>query len=253
MKNFTKPAVLAFIFALLFAAGCKKNSVDTSLLVLNIYPYFGNDSIVAGKNYATATGDSVSFSRTSFYITNLTLTSTSGTTYADSGYLLVTADNRLNLIAGTVPTGSYKSISFNVGVNLSDNHTDPSGHSGGPLVTQSPAMHFSSDNLGYIFMAVEGLADSTNNHQSPNKTFSYHLGSDSLLETVNLPDHSAAPYSAAFNATGGKVMTVNVIADFSQLLQRVNIPANPVTNTSDVPVLADTLAAHVGGMFRYLN
>jgi hypothetical protein len=253
MKNFSKPAVLIFAFALLFAAGCKKNNTNSALLVLNIYPYFGSDSIVPGKNYATASGDSISFNRTSFYISNLQLNNTNGTSYADSGYILVTSSGYQNIVAGSVPTGSYKSISFSVGISAAVNHIDPGNYTGGPLAAQTPSMHFSTDNLGYIFMAIEGFADSTNNHLSPNKAFSYHIGADSLLETVNLPDHSVAPYNAAFSANGSQVMTINIIADFSQLLKNVNIPANPITNTSDVPVLADTLAAHIPGMFRYLN
>ena len=119
------------------------------------------------------------------------------------------------------------------------------------MAIQAPAMHFTSNSDGYIFMAVEGMADSTNNNGSPNKPFSYHIGTDTLLRTVNLSDHSAAPYNSVFNATGGKVLTINIAADFSQLLSGTNVPANSITNTSDNILLADTLASHIPLMFRY--
>lgn len=250
MKKLSKLAVLCFAFILLATGGCKKLPTDTSLLVLNIYPYFGSDSLVPGKSYLTASGDSISFSRTSFYISNIQLNTTGGTSITDSGYTQVTSSNHLNLIAGSVPTGNYKSISFNVGIYPARvNHVDPGNYASGPLAVQTPSMHFATDNLGYIFMAVEGLTDSVSN-TSPSKLFSYHIGSDSLLQTINLPDHSVAPYTV-FTATGTKLLTINIVADFSQLFQNVNVPVNPVTNTNDYTVLADTLAAHIPGMFRY--
>lgn len=252
MKNLSKLIVLCFGLALMAASGCKKTNTDNSLLVLNIYPYFGNDTLVQGKTYLTASGDSISFSRTSFYISNLQLTNTGGALVADSGYILVTAGNYKNIIAGAVPTGTYKSISFSLGVNASANHVDPSNYiSGSPLAAQTPSMHFASNATGYIFMAAEGMVDSTYTNLSPNKSFSYHIGTDTLLQTINLPDHSAAPYNAAFTAAGGKVMTINIVADFSELVRNVNVPANPVTNTTDYFLLADTLASHIPSMFRY--
>ena len=250
MNNILKLTVLGFVFALLAIGGCKKTNTNTSLLVLNVYPYFGA-TIVPGQSYTTATGDSISFSRTSFYISNIQLLNTNGTTYYDSGYILVISTNYQNIVAGSVPTGTYKSISFNIGINPATNHIDPATYANGALAAQSPTMHFTSNSDGYIFMAAEGMVDSTNNHLSPNKAFSYHIGTDSLLQTVNLPDHSATPYNAVFNATGGGLLTIYIIADFSQLIQHVNVPANAVTNSTDNVALADTLAAHIPGMFRY--
>ena len=65
-------------------------------------------------------------------------------------------------MAGNIPVGSYKSISFNVGVQPSDDHSDPSTHTGADaLAVQTPSMHFATTTDGYIFMAVEGLVDSS--------------------------------------------------------------------------------------------
>ena len=252
MKLFSKFTIPFFIAVLLFTGACKKLPTDTSLLVLNISPYFGSDSVVLGKSYATTNGDSISFSRASFYLSGIVLTGTDGTLLPVPGYILFTPSTGQSIIAGSVPIGTYKSISFNVGIDPTTNHTDPSTYNSGPLAAQIPAMHFATNATGYIFMAAEGSVDSTNSHLSPNKAFSYHVGTDSLLRTVNLPDHSVAPYTA-FNATGTKLLTVNIIADFSKLVQNVNIPLQPVTNTTDNLVVADSLAAHFAGMFRYSN
>jgi hypothetical protein len=251
MKLHLKFTVFPFFLALVFATGCKKVPTDTSILVLNMPYYYGNNSIVAGKSYSTPTGDSISFSRASFYISGISLISTTGTAVAVPGNILVTNSTNSNIIIGSVPTGTYKSISFNVGLSADTNLIDAANYSTGPLAVQAPSMHFSTDLLGYIFMAVEGLVDSTAGI-SPNKAFSYHIGANSLLETVNMPDHSVGNYSA-FVATGTKVVTINIITDFSPLLQNINVYQQPVTNTTDYPVLADSLAAHIPAMFRYQN
>ena len=252
MKSNLGSIACFLVLTILIGSGCKKLPNDTSLLVLNIHPYFGADSLVIGKNYRTSSGDSLSFSRTSFYLSNVQLTNAAGTIVAVPGYTLVTSATGLNIIAGSIPIGTYKSISFSVGLPSNANHTDPSTYASGPLAVQNPAMHFATDAGGYLFMAVEGAVDSTNTNLSPNKTFSYHIGTDSLFKTANLPDHSVAPYTA-FNATGTKVVTIDIVADYSVFLQNVNIPHSPVTNTTDLPVLADTLAAHIPQMFHYLN
>jgi hypothetical protein len=252
MKYFPRFSLSFFVAALLFGSSCKKLPTDTSLLVLNFHSYYGSDSVLMGKSHITASGDSISFSRASFYVSGVQLINTAGTSVAVPGNILVTSTTGLNIVMGSVPVDTYKSISFYIGIAPAFNHVDPGTYTSGPLAAQVPAMHFSTDSIGYIFMAVEGLADSTNNHASPNKAFSYHIGTDALLETVNLPDHSVAPYTA-FAATGTKVVTINMIADFSRFLQNVNIPQQLVTNTTDNVVLADTLAAHIPLMFRYQN
>jgi len=253
MNHLSKLFIVIFVAALWIASGCKKLPTDTSLLVLNFNPYFGSDSLVLGKSYRNAAGDSISFGRTSFYVSQIQLITTDGIGVAVPGFILVTPTTGQNIIAGSVPTGTYKSISFSIGIQADSNHIDPSNYASGPLGVQTPAMHFSTDANGYIFMAAEGLIDSTHNNQSPNKAFSYHIGTDSLYKTVNLPDHSGSPYNSVFNATGTKVLTINVIADFGQLLQNINVAQQPVTNSTDYVLLADSLAAHIPATFRYQN
>ena len=244
---------LLYLGSILFLApGCKKLSSDTSLLVLNVRSNFGSDSLSFSKSYLKATGDSISFSRATFYISGIQLISTSGTSVSVPGYFLITPSTGQNIIAGNVPIGTYKSVSFNVGIDRATNDGASASYTSGALSPQVPVMHFATDAQGYIFMDVEGKIDSAANGSGPNKSFSYHIGSDALLQTVNLPDHSVSPYTA-FTATGTQLLTINLLADFSKLLQNVNVINNPVTNTYDNAALADSLAAHIPAMFSYQN
>ncbi|HWB62400.1 MAG TPA: MbnP family protein [Chitinophagales bacterium] len=239
------------VMLLLFSGSCKK-SANSSVVVLNIYNYFGPDSVAAGAVYQTDNGTHVSLNRMSYYLSGITLLRDDNTYEDVSGTVLVTAGTS-QYILGSVPPGNYKSVSFTVGLNSSVNHSDPSSHTGNdPLANQTPSMHFGNDSMGYIFMAVEGLVDTTGSG-TPQAVLSYHIGSDALLQGVSLPDHSASPYGAMFVANGNKVVSINLQADYKVLMQHVDVKLNPVTNTYDFYAVADSLAGSIPSMFRYLN
>ncbi len=223
------------LLATILLAACKKSSSDTSLLVLNIRNSFGADSLIMGKSYRSPGGDSVLLNRVDYYITNIQLTNTDGSVVSAPGYVLVTPSSAQNIFIGSVPAGNYKGIAFDIGL--------PSG------TTNVDSSMLLNSNHDYINIALEGFADSTNGNLAPNKAFSYHIGTDSLIRTVSLPDHSASP----FNASGGKVVTINLVADLSQLFKNINIRATPVCNTTDYPAVADTIAAHLQPAFSYAN
>jgi hypothetical protein len=251
-RNIFRFSVLIFASLVFISTGCKKNSNDSSLLVFDMHAHFGADSLVYGTTYSNSLGRHISFTRVAFYLSGIQLTSTAGIPIVVGGEILDTAATVAQYIAGGIPVGAYKSVSFLLGLADSLNHNDPSSYSTGPLTAQSPSMHFASDSLGYIFMTVEGLVDtSVAGTGTPNVPFSYHIGTDALLESIILPDHSVAPYNLVFNAAGGKLIIIHLTADFSKLLQNIDMRANRVTSTNDYPILADTLASHIPGMFSY--
>ncbi len=242
--------LLVFCFSGLLITGCKKTGGDTALVVLNIFPHVGADSLVLGKTYVNPSGRNITFSRAQYYISDINMVNTDGSLQPITGVLLVTPQTT-QYILGSVPIGSYKSIQFNVGVDPSLNHVDPSNQTAGGRLALT-TMHFANDSIGYIFLALQGLVDtSIAGTGSPNINYVYNIGTDSLFETVLLPDHSASPYNAVFNATGGKLVSVNLIADFNVLYKNVDMKANTVTNTTDYPAVADTIAAHISSMFSY--
>ena len=113
-------------------------------------------------------------------------------------------------------------------------------------------MHFANDSLGYIFLALEGLIDSSaSGTATPNKNFSYYIGTDLLFKAVSLPDHSAAPYNAAFTASGNKTLVIHIDADFGVLTRNIQMQSAGNTQTTDYPKLADSLAVNIPSMFRY--
>jgi hypothetical protein len=249
MKQLGKVVVIG-IFIFVVVAGCKKNNNSSAVLTLDLHNYVDTSEIVfSSGTYRNSMGRNMSFSKISYYISNIQLTGTDGSIVPVTGISLVIPGTQQYLL-GSVPAGTYKSISFNVGVPAANNHDDLSMHTGSdPLANSS--MHFATDSLGYIFMDVEGGIDSSGSGTGGQyKTFSYHIGTDALLKTVSLGDHSTGGY-AAFTATASKIMLIHLIADFGVLTHNVDMNAHPITNTSDYPAVADSLANNIPAMFRY--
>lgn len=114
------------------------------------------------------TSELITFSRLRYYITNIKLHKTDGTTWAENeSYHIIDAravDTDIDLSG--VPTGEYNGITFLIGV---DSLRNTSGAQTGAL---DPAeTMFWSWNTGYIFVIAEGTSPA-----AENEAFVYHLG-----------------------------------------------------------------------------
>lgn len=251
MKSTIKVSVLVVLTAVLFATGCKKktDTPQTAMLMLHIHTNIDSNEVDQGGIYTNWAGKGVTLTRAEYYISGIKLTKIDGSTVDVDGTTLVQWTREVYNI-GNIPTGSYKSISFNVGVQPSDNHKDPATQTG-DLATQNPLMNYSTTANGYIFLAVAGLVDS-NASGTPNKAFSYQIGTDALLKTVTLGDHSAAPYNAPYVATVNGSITIHIVGDYGKLFNNVDMIQNSQTNSTDVnTALGATLAGNIPSMFEY--
>jgi cytochrome c peroxidase len=139
----------------------------------------------------TAAGQTVSVTRLDFLLSNPALRSTGGTWLG--------ATNRFAYVHGRagrteftlpgLPPGNYDRIRFQVGVPERENHTDPGGRAAGhPLNPNVNGLHWSWQG-GYVFLALEGHWRQPDDSSAGEKVrgFSYHLATDRLLMTVELP------------------------------------------------------------------
>jgi hypothetical protein len=253
MKSLSKLSLCCIAVLFLFLAGCKPDATTstTAMLMLHLHTNIDTNEVDPGTSYHNWAGRNVQLTRAQYYLSNFVLTRTDGSTVNVNGRILNTWGTEEYMV-GNIPTGTYKSISFRVGVDAANNHTDPAAHvSTDVLATQSPSMHFVDLTTGYIFMAVEGLVDSSAaGTGTPTKTFSYHIGTDALLGAVTMGDHSVWPYTV-YTATAGSSMTVHLIADYGKLFNGIDMNANNVTNTTDNLPLATSLAHNISSMFIY--
>ncbi|MEO8762169.1 MAG: MbnP family protein [Bacteroidia bacterium] len=189
-----------------------------------------------------------------FYISGVVAYKADGTPQTISNaYILKNIAQEMYII-GEVPAGNYKSISFNVGIDASNNATDPSSHTG-VLGTQNPSMWFGNTSQGYIFMNVQGYADTTSTHTGQvNQAFAYQLGGNNQLKNIRMPDKASNDYVAVTTSnTNALPAEFHITCDYGILLQNVNFKTN---NPVATPFNSDSTTVkqiwnNVPGMFRY--
>ncbi len=130
---------------------------------------FNSANFTLNTAYTTSEGEEVTFTKLNYYISNIQLSKTDGTTWSEpeSYHLVKLSDPISTLITiNDVPKGQYNGMTFMIGV---DSTRNVSGAQTGAL---DPANEmFWSWNNGYIFVKSEGTSP-----QSSSGNFEYHLG-----------------------------------------------------------------------------
>jgi len=251
-------SILSIVFVCVFVCGntaCNKPSIvtptDTSTLFLDLHTFIDSNEVGSpGHLYPDTNGRAIALNVAQFYISNISITNTSGRIFTFPGTYLLKTLGTNTFLAGTIQAGNYASIAFNVGIDPATNDaTIPSNYtSPNPLAPQNPSMWFGSMTEGYIFMKITGSA--RDNASTPAVPISYQIGSDQLYETVVLPTHNPA-YTVGIKQS----LTVHIICDYGKLLRTVNnFASNPTTDTYLTnPNLANTIAVGIPNMFYYKN
>jgi hypothetical protein len=212
---------------LLIPAACKKKPAPepppaaTPQLKVEIQPVFGTEVLELDSTYTTQDGWDVQFNDIKFYLTDWA----SGTTeLAD----VARFDYRTNGTTAFQVNGTaadFSSLTGNIGVSPSINHADPSAFpSTSPLnIMNADGMHWAW-NTGYIFIIIEGRADTIPDGMPLFDHFlSYHIGSDEYLGTVNFP-------AVTWTATTPTLSTAHFRLDLKTMIDH---PVNPVDIRSE--------------------
>jgi hypothetical protein len=149
-----------------------KNMVGTKALALD------------GTPYATASNETFTVSTFEYYLSNIKLTKSDGTTYAaPNEYHLVNAAKPASstFTISNIPVGDYTGVSFVVGVDSTTTKGDPLALPGDLNPANSMYWVWAT---GHIFLKLEGTVTSV----SPNKPLTCHIGG------------YRAPYSAIVTA-----------------------------------------------------
>ncbi len=252
-KIITNNSLIALVVAMFFFAGCKKKDTTTTpvkygSLSFHIITNIATTVVDSGIVGVDASGIHFQMNLAEFYISDITLHATTGKSVDLSSVYLLKTLGKLDYFVDSIPVGEYSSISFNVGVAAAANAKLPTDNSAAsPLYTQVPSMWFGSTTLGYIFMNVQGKADtSAANTGTVNYPFTMQLGGNASLKTVNMP-------TLAFSVTENTAQTITVIADYGKLFQGITFGSlfpNPTTSYSN-PGVCSQIANNIPTMFRY--
>ncbi|MEY4803582.1 MAG: hypothetical protein RL331_95 [Bacteroidota bacterium] len=172
MKNIFSVLSLATLL-LLGASACNKNKDKaTGTLEIAFEHVWGMDEAAFNLNtdyVHPMNNEALNFSTFKYYVSNIILTKEDGTQWKDSNsyYLIdLSKPTSLTLALNKVPVGTYKSMTYTLGV---DSTRNVSGAQTGALSTANGM--FWNWNSGYIMLKAEGTSPA-----SSSGSFAYHLG-----------------------------------------------------------------------------
>ncbi|MGZ3862117.1 MAG: MbnP family protein [Bacteroidia bacterium] len=246
--------------SLLIFTSCTKHTVapeappaTTGVISLHLHTGIGMNEVDSGTIAMDANGRNIQLNIAQFYISGVILKKTDGNSVTLDTRILKTIGEEMYVL-GTVPAGNYSSISFNIGVDAANNSKDPAMCSASdPLHTQTPSMWFGSTSQGYMFMNVQGLADTSAAQNAPVSSympFCYQLGTNAMFKTVNMPVMSQ-PVSVTAKSTQNSPAMIHVMCDYGKLLEGIDFKTQSCGTPFNGPTVANHVAGNVASMFMY--
>lgn len=235
----------------LAALGCKKKEGCTDPLSLNydaeatvddgsctyappqlsihVTHKVGNQAFAFGETYQDSSGRQFQFTVARFYISRPWLAKDGDTTLLGA-YAHIVAGTDATYPLGTCATGSYVGLGWDVGIDSVTNHGDPllfaEGH---PLSPTSPTNDHWTWNTGYVFLKMEGLADTSAAMSGTlDKPWELHVATDPLLRSLS--------FTKAVSISQGQNQVVAVTVDWLKALSGYDFRRS--SHTTDVPSIA---------------
>lgn len=212
--------------------------------------------------YTNKSGESFTPTNFNYFVSNIRLIRTDGSAYVvpqDSSYFLIrqTDPASQKITLNNVPMGSYKSVSFVLGVDSLRSTMDVEKRTGAldPAVDHTGAngMYWSW-NSGYIFMKLEGTSPAAPVDATGKNNFRYHIGYFGGRDTKTI--NNLKTITVKFGADVAQVdpfrqPTVQILADVLTIfdgVKPISIKAYPEVMISDYSV---NVANNYAGMFSY--
>ena len=184
-------AGMVMVGAAMSLAGCRKekSTAGNATLNIEIEHMAAGSTMVLNTDVQTPLGEPVRYTVFKYYLSHVALQKDDGSreTLPVSYHLVDESVSSSKSIAFVIPTGSYKSLIFTMGV---DSARNVSGVQEGAL---DPANGmFWTWNSGYIMAKMEGKSPLST---APLQNITFHIGgfrqANSVLRTVELPFPSA--------------------------------------------------------------
>lgn len=263
MKILNKILVLLSFFSVLFVSSCKKDKdtddlTGTGSITIEFDNIANGNNLVLGNKYINANGDTMTFSMFDYYISNIVLVKSDGSTYTvskDNSYFLIkeSVSTSQEITLSNIPAGDYTSVKFVIGVDSLKSTAPVSERTGVLDPAGAGAGMYWAWNSGYIFVKVEGESP-----QAPlsggTHPFQYHIGlyggysSPTLnnIKTVTLSDADGDKASIRKTQTPH----VHILVDIMEMFKSptaVSVAANPLVHGSS---FSATIANNYADMFK---
>lgn len=192
---------LIFFVVLSFSlVGCKddppadNDPVDNTMKArINLVPTYNGQALDLQSSYTTQEGYTIEFTKLNVIMTELK----NGSNTLTPSLVYKYEEDPSLMWEGEADYSQFGQLTANVGVGSDRNHEDPSAlPADDPLnILNTDDMHWGW-NTGYIFLIIEGRADTTQGQTGQNiANFLYHIGTDQLLKQVEFPSLTWNPVS----------------------------------------------------------
>ncbi len=231
------------LILVVMVSSCEKDpELGTSTFTLAVHPVIGTEGLILNQEYIDQEGYRIKPVTLRFYIAHVMLTSATGEVEIKDLDLL----DMENVAAGEpltftveAPAGDYTGISFWVGLDSTQNASDPATFNNDHPLSLATGT-FWTWNTGYRFVMFEGYFDTIQNTPGPvssTRFFNYHTGTNPLYAKAELGNASTA-----FTIAEGADYTYNLDLDVNKMFygpQNIARSQGAVTHTTSNYELAD--------------
>jgi hypothetical protein len=257
MKTIKNKLILAILIcsAGLYISSCKKKDTTpppaNGTIGFHLHTNVDiNEVDSLGAVYAMTGGRKISVSFAQLYISGIQLVKPDGSTYLVPGIIILKKQQIEPSIVGSVPSGNYTSVRFNVGLSAATNAATPAVSDS---TLNIPAMWFSSpfQPSDFVFVNFQGKIDTTaaaNAAVAQMAPFTYKIGTNANLKTVNMPAQN-------FTVSPNQIEYVHMVIDYNKLFTGIKLStsSNLSINTpaDNALPLAAQIANNIPLLFKY--
>ena len=257
MKKYISILIISIATITMFN-GCKKSADDSATPtpatgVIEFHLHTMVDSVeVADYDsvYVMSSGRKIKVHFAQLYLSNIQLLKLDGSAIDVPGVIVLKKQQIEPYILGTVPSGNYKSVRFNVGLPVATNAATPVASDS---TLNQPAMWFgnTAQPSGFVFVNFQGAIDTTaagNGTVAQMQSFSYKIGTNNNLVTIQLPDNN-------FTIAPNQTQLLHMMIDYNKLFTGINLhtAGNLIMNTvaANSSSLGLQLKSNVSTMIMY--
>lgn len=225
-----RPIALILMVMSLFFTSCddEETSLSGGDLRLKFKLKYGDETLVMFDPYTYPTGQKMTFSRFSFFLSEVKLKNTSGSTQVhDISYHNLTnshtgavqAANGYDFTIKNAKAGAYTSLQFTLGVPKASNDKTPAEFPNDNVLSNQA--EYWSGWKSYVFAKTEGQID-FDGDGTTESGYSLHTGANEALRTIELP--------ANITIEEGKETVVTIVIDVKK-----EFGSNPVYDIESNP------------------
>ena len=237
---------------------CKKKEDDTTVatpangtIAFHLHTMVDTAEVnVLDSVYVMNFGRKIKVHFAQLYLSKIQLIKLDGSTVDVPGVIVLKKQQIEPYILGSVASGNYRSVRFNVGLTASENASTPLA-SDSTLNTLPMWFGATAQPSGFVFINFQGSIDTTtlaNGSIAQMQPFSIKIGTNANLINTQLPDKN-------FTVSPNQTQYVHLMIDYDMLFMGINLhnSSNLTMNTisANATPLGAQLTNNVSMMFMY--